>query len=96
MIVILAVNLHSRCPGSNGPQGQVLAVARGALLSVQVTVVVFWVKYGDWLIIVLYISSAVKTAPGVSMGGAAAAEVVEDTLLLFSSWPSKVSGHPRS
>jgi hypothetical protein len=76
--------------------GQV-ALAGSALLAVQVTVVVIWVKYGDWLMIVLYIFSAVKTAPGVSMGAAAVeVNVVEETLLLLSSWPAKVSEHFRS
>jgi len=75
--------------------GQV-ALAGSALLAVQVTVVVIWVKYGDWLMIVLYIFSAVKTAPGVSMGAAVAEVNVVEEPLLLSSWPSKVSGHSRS
>jgi hypothetical protein len=49
------------------------------------TVVVVCVKYGDWLMIVLYIFSAVKTAPGVSMG-CASVEIVVGTLLLLSNW----------
>ena len=71
-------------------------LAGSALLAVQVTVVVIWVKYGDWLMIVLYIFSAVKTAPGVSMGAAVAEVNVVEEPLLLSSWPSKVSGHSRS
>ena len=68
-------------------------LAIGVLLAVQVTKVVAWVKYGDWLMIVLYISVAEKTAPGVSMGRAlvevvASVEVVVGTLLLLSNWPS--------
>ena len=78
----------SRCLRSKRSNGQMLAtgvlLAAGALLAVQVMKVVAWVKYGDWLMIVLYISVAEKTAPGVSMGGAESVEVV-GTLLLLSS-----------
>jgi len=64
------------------PNGQMLAT--GELLAVQVMKVVAWVKYGDSLMILLYISAAEKTAPGVSVG-CASVEVVVGTLLLLSS-----------
>ena len=60
--------------------------ATGVLLAVQTTVVVVWVKYGDWLMTVLYISSAEKTAPGVSSGGMSVMEVAE-ALLRLTNWP---------
>jgi hypothetical protein len=77
--------------------GQMLAIgvlpAVGALLAVQVMKVVAWVKYGDWLMIVLYISVAEKTAPGVSMGSAlvevvASVEVVVGTFFSPTGLPN--------
>ena len=62
-------------------------LAEGVLLAVQTTVVVAWVKYGDSLMIVSYISAAEKTAPGVSTGVTSVREVV-GTLLRLSNWPS--------